>query len=169
MQEVYKAIGRVAPLDVPVLILGESGTGKELVARALYQHSSRNQETFLAINCAAIPETLLESELFGHERGAFTGAHQRRIGKFEQANQGTIFLDELGDMSSTTQPKVLRLLQEQRFERLGGNETIQTDVRVIAASNQNLEELVTAGPRRQDLYYRVQVFTIPPPPLRARK
>src|SRR5262249_19518603 len=123
MQEVYKAIGRVAPLDVPVLILGESGTGKELVARALYQHSDRSRGTFVPINCAAIPETLLESELFGHERGAFTGAEQRRIGKFEQAHQGTIFLDEIGDMSGTTQPKVLRLLQEQRFERLGGNET----------------------------------------------
>src|SRR6266852_4343483 len=168
MQEVYKAIGRVAPLDVPVLIVGESGTGKELVARALYQHSSRSQATFLAINCAAIPEALLESELFGHERGAFTGADQRRIGKFEQANHGTIFLDEIGDMSSTTQPKVLRLLQEQRFERLGGNETIQTDVRVIAASNQNLEELVAAGRLRQDLYYRLKVFTIQLPPLRER-
>jgi two-component system nitrogen regulation response regulator GlnG len=168
MQDVYKAIGRVAPLDVPVLILGESGTGKELVARALYQHSSRSQKTFLAINCAAIPETLLESELFGHERGAFTGADRRRIGKFEQADHGTIFLDEIGDMSSTTQPKVLRLLQEQRFERLGGNETIQTDVRIVAASNQNLEELVAAGRLRQDLYYRLKVFTIHLPPLRER-
>ena len=168
MQEVYKAVGRVAPLDVPVLISGESGTGKELVARALYQHSSRSQETFLAINCAAIPETLLESELFGHERGAFTGADRRRIGKFEQADHGTIFLDEVGDMSSTTQAKVLRLLQEQQFERLGGNETIQTDVRVIAASNQNLEELVASGRLRQDLYYRLKVFTIHLPPLRER-
>jgi DNA-binding NtrC family response regulator len=168
MQEVYKAIGRVAPLDVPVLIVGASGTGKELVARALYQHSSRSQETFLAINCAAIPETLLESELFGHERGAFTGADRRRIGKFEQADHGTILLDEIGDMSSTTQPKVLRLLQEQRFERLGGNETIQTDVRVIAASNQDLEGLVAAGRLRQDLYYRLKVFTIELPPLRER-
>jgi two-component system nitrogen regulation response regulator GlnG len=168
MREVYKAIGRVARLDVPVLIVGESGTGKELVARALYQHSSRSQGPFLAINCAAIPETLLESELFGHERGAFTGADRRRIGKFEQANQGTIFLDEIGDMSTTIQPKLLRLLQEQRFERLGGNETIQTDVRVIAASNQNLEELVAAGHLRQDLYYRLKVFTISLPPLRER-
>jgi two-component system nitrogen regulation response regulator GlnG len=168
MQEVYKAIGRVAPLDVPVLILGESGTGKELVARALYQHSSRSQQPFLAINCAAIPETLLESELFGHERGAFTGATRRRIGKFEQADHGTIFLDEIGDMSITTQPKVLRLLQEQQFERLGGNETIQTDVRVITATNQDLEELVSAGRLRQDLYYRLKVFTIQLPPLRDR-
>ena len=168
MQEVYKAIGRVAPLDVPVLIVGESGTGKELVARALYQHARRSQGPFLAINCAAIPETLLESELFGHERGAFTGADRRRIGKFEQADQGTIFLDEIGDMSITTQPKLLRLLQEQQFERLGGNETIQTDVRVIAASNQDLEELVAAGRLRQDLYYRLKVFTIHLPPLRER-
>jgi two-component system nitrogen regulation response regulator GlnG len=168
MHEVYKAIGRVAPLDVPVLIVGQSGTGKELVARAVHQHSSRSQAMFLAINCAAIPETLLESELFGHERGAFTGADRRRIGKFEQANQGTILLDEIGDMSSTTQPKVLRLLQEQRFERLGGNETIQTDVRVIAASNQDLEGLVAAGRLRQDLYYRLKVFTIDLPPLRER-
>jgi two-component system nitrogen regulation response regulator GlnG len=168
MQEVYKAIGRVAPLDVPVLIVGESGTGKELVARALYEHSSRSQGPFLAMNCAAIPETLLESELFGHERGAFTGADRRRIGKFEQADHGTIFLDEIGDMSATTQPKLLRLLQEQRFERLGGNETIQTDVRVLAASNQDLEELVAAGRLRQDLYYRLKVFTIRLPPLRER-
>jgi nitrogen regulation protein NR(I) len=168
MQEVYKAIGRVAPLDVPVLISGESGTGKELIARALYQHSSRSQGTYLAINCAAIPETLLESELFGHERGAFTGADRRRIGKFEQADGGTIFLDEIGDLSLTTQPKLLRLLQEQRFERLGGNETIQTEVRLIAASNQNLEELVAVGRLRQDLYYRLKVFTIHLPPLRER-
>jgi two-component system nitrogen regulation response regulator GlnG len=168
MQEVYKAIGRVARLDVPVLIVGESGTGKELIARALYQHSSRSQGTFLAINCAAIPETLLESELFGHERGAFTGADRRRIGKFEQADRGTIFLDEIGDMSGVTQPKVLRLLQEQQFERLGGNETIQTDVRVIAASNQDLEDLVATGRLRRDLYYRLKVFTIRLPPLRDR-
>jgi DNA-binding NtrC family response regulator len=169
MQEVYKTIGRVAPLDVPVLIVGESGTGKELVARAIYQHSHRGQGPFLTINCAALPETLLESELFGHERGAFTGADRRRIGKFEQANGGTIFLDEIGDMAATAQPKVLRLLQEQRFERLGSNETVQTDVRVIAATNQNMEELVAAGRLRQDLYYRLKVFTIALPPLRERK
>ncbi len=169
MQEVYKAIGRVAPLDVPVLILGESGTGKELVARALYQHSRRSEGPFLTINCAAIPEGLLESELFGHERGAFTGAERRRIGKFEQAKSGTIFLDEIGDMTLATQPKILRLLQEQRFERLGSNETIQTDVRVIAATNQNLEALVAAGRLRQDLFYRLNVFTIHLPPLRERR
>ncbi|HEV3261509.1 MAG TPA: sigma-54 dependent transcriptional regulator [Gemmataceae bacterium] len=168
MQEVYKAIGRAAPLDVPVLIVGASGTGKELVARALYQHSQRAGKPFLAINCAAIPEALLESELFGHERGAFTGADRRRIGKFEQANGGTIFLDEIGDMTSATQPKVLRLLQEQQFERLGSNETIQTDVRVIAATNHNLEELVATGRLRQDLYYRLKVFTIELPPLHER-
>jgi two-component system nitrogen regulation response regulator GlnG len=169
MHEVYKAIGRAAPLDVPLLIVGESGTGKELVARAIYQHSRRSQGPFLTINCAAIPETLLESELFGHERGAFTGADRRRIGKFEQANRGTIFLDEIGDLSSASQPKVLRLLQEQQFERVGGNETIQTDVRVIAASNRNLEELVAAGQFRPDLFYRLNVVTIQLPPLRERK
>jgi two-component system nitrogen regulation response regulator GlnG len=169
MQEVYKTIGRAAPLDVPVLIVGESGTGKELVARAIYQHSRRSQGPFLVINCAAIPETLLESELFGHERGAFTGADRRRIGKFEQANHGTIFLDEVGDLSTASQPKVLRLLQEQRFERVGGNETIQTDVRLIAATNKNLEELVAAGRFRADLFYRLKVVTIELPPLRERK
>jgi DNA-binding NtrC family response regulator len=168
MQTVYKAIGRVAPLDVPVLIVGESGTGKELVARAIYNHSHRSGRPFLAINCAAIPEGLLESELFGHERGAFTGADRRRIGKFEQAQGGTIFLDEIGDMTPATQPKILRLLQEQQFERVGGNDTIATDVRLIAATNRNLEELVTAGRLRHDLYYRLKVFTICLPPLRER-
>jgi two-component system nitrogen regulation response regulator GlnG len=168
MQEVYKAIGRVASQDMTVLILGESGTGKELVARAVYQHSRRQHGTFLTINCAAIPEALLESELFGHERGAFTGADRLRIGKFEQADGGTIFLDEIGDMATATQAKVLRLLQEQRFERLGGNTTIETDVRLIAATNQNLEELVAAGRFRRDLFYRLKVFTISLPPLRDR-
>jgi nitrogen regulation protein NR(I) len=169
MQEVYKAIGRVAPLDVTVLIVGESGTGKELVARALYQHSRRADKPFLAFNCAAIPESLLESELFGHERGAFTGADRRRIGKFEQAHQGTIFLDEIGDMALSTQAKMLRLLQEQRFERLGGNETIQTDVRVIAATNQDLEAAVSAGRFRSDLLYRLNGMKIHLPPLRERR
>ncbi|HXG13190.1 MAG TPA: sigma-54 dependent transcriptional regulator [Gemmataceae bacterium] len=169
MQGVYKAIGRMAPQDVTVLILGESGTGKELVARALYHHSRRADRPFLAINCAAIPESLLESELFGHERGAFTGADRRRVGKFEQADGGTIFLDEIGDMTSTTQAKVLRLLQEQRFERLGSNETIQTDVRVIAATNQDLEQAVAAGRFRRDLFYRLNGFTIRLPPLRERR
>jgi nitrogen regulation protein NR(I) len=169
MQELYKAIGRVAPLDVPVLVQGESGTGKELVARAIYQHSPRSQSPFLAINCAAIPEGLLESELFGHEKGAFTGADRRRIGKFEQADKGTLFLDEIGDMTLSTQPKLLRLLQEQQFERVGGEETIRTDVRVIAATNQDLEKKAAAGQFRYDLLYRLKVFTIYLPPLRTRK
>ncbi len=169
MQEVYKAIGRVAPLDVPVLILGESGTGKELVARAIYQHSRRRQGPFLAINCAAIPEGLLESELFGHEKGAFTGADRRRIGKFEQADEGTLFLDEIGDMTLATQPKLLRLLQEQQFERVWGEETIRTDVRVLAATNQDLDSKVAEGKFRHDLLYRLKVFTIQIPPLRKRR
>ncbi|OYV83344.1 MAG: Fis family transcriptional regulator, partial [Planctomycetia bacterium 21-64-5] len=169
MQEVYKAIGRVAPQDVTVLIVGESGTGKELVARSIYHYSRRSQGPFLAINCAAIPENLLESELFGHERGAFTGADQRRIGKFEQVSGGTIFLDEIGDMSSATQAKVLRLLQEQRFERVGANDTIQTDVRVIAATNKNLTDLVEQGRFRQDLFYRLNGFTLTLPSLRERR
>jgi two-component system nitrogen regulation response regulator GlnG len=168
MQAVYKGIGRVASQDVTVLITGESGTGKELVARALYQHSRRAAGPFLAINCAAIPEQLLESELFGHEKGAFTGADRRRIGKFEQCNGGTVFLDEVSDMSPLTQAKILRLLQEQQFDRLGGNETIRTDVRVLAATNQDLETLVARNRFRQDLYYRLSVFTIRLPPLRER-
>jgi two-component system nitrogen regulation response regulator GlnG len=168
MQAVYKAIGRVASQDVTVLITGESGTGKELVARAIYQHSKRATGPFLAINCAAIPEQLLESELFGHEKGAFTGAVRQRIGKFEQCSGGTLFLDEVGDMSPTTQSKMLRLLQEQKFERLGGNETIQTDVRLLAATNQNLEALIAQGRFRSDLYYRLSVFAIRLPPLRER-
>ena len=168
MQDVYKAIGRVGAQDVTVLITGESGTGKELVARAIYQHSRRGQGPFLAINCAAIPETLLESELFGHEKGAFTGADRRRIGKFEQCNGGTLFLDEIGDMSPLTQTKILRVLQEQRFERVGGNETIQTDVRLIAATNRDLQRLVAEERFRSDLYYRLSVFTIHLPPLRDR-
>ncbi|MFN4258995.1 MAG: sigma-54-dependent transcriptional regulator [Gemmataceae bacterium] len=168
MQEVYKTIGRVAPQDVTVLIQGESGTGKELIARAIYHYSRRGHMPFLAINCAAIPEALLESELFGHERGAFTGADRRRIGKFEQAHGGTIFLDEIGDMPPTTQAKILRLLQEQRFERLGSNEVIATDVRVIAATNKNLEELAAAGRFRADLMYRLNVLSIHLPPLRER-
>ncbi|MBV9123213.1 MAG: sigma-54-dependent Fis family transcriptional regulator [Planctomycetes bacterium] len=168
MQTVYKAIGRVASQDVTVLIVGESGTGKELVARAIYQHSRRSQGPFLTINCAAIPETLLESELFGHEKGAFTGADRKRIGKFEQCNGGTLFLDEVGDMTPLTQTKVLRVLQEQRFERVGGNEVIQTNVRLIAATNRDLPQLVAAGQFRNDLFYRLSVYTITLPPLRER-
>ncbi len=168
MLAIYKSIGRVAPQDVTVLILGESGTGKELVARAIYQHSRRKVSPFLAINCSAIPESLLESELFGHEQGAFTGADRKRIGKFEQCNGGTLFLDEVGDMTPLTQTKILRLVQEQRFERVGGNETIQTNVRLIAATNKNLEQLVAEGKFRQDLYYRLSVFAIKMPALRER-
>ena len=145
MREVYKAIGRVASQDVTVLITGESGTGKELVARAIYQHSKRANGPFLAINCAAIPETLLESELFGHEKGAFTGADRRRIGKFEQCNSGTLFLDEIGDMPLLTQTKVLRVLQDQAFQRLGSSDTVQTDVRLLAATNQDLEKPRRSG------------------------
>jgi two-component system nitrogen regulation response regulator GlnG len=168
MGEVYKAIGRVAAPNVPVLITGESGTGKELVARAIHQHGPRANMPFLALNCAAIPEQLLESELFGHEKGAFTGADRRRIGKFEQCHGGTIFLDEIGDMPLSLQAKVLRLVQEQAFERVGGNETIRTDVRLIAATHRNLKAWSAEGKFRPDLYYRLGVFTIPLPPLRER-
>jgi len=168
MQEVYKAIGRVAAQDVTVLITGESGTGKELVARAIYQHSPRSPRKFLAINCAAIPEALLESELFGHERGAFTGADRKRIGKFEQADGGTIFLDEVGEMAPLTQAKILRLIQERTFERVGGDETIKTDVRIIAATNAELDKMADDGRFRKDLYFRLNVFRIPLPPLRER-
>lgn len=168
MQEVYKAIGRVAPTDATVLIRGESGTGKELVARAIYQHSSRADRPFLVINCVAIPETLLESELFGYERGAFTGAISRRVGKIEQANRGTIFLDEIGDMPFSVQSKILRLLQERSIERLGGREPIPVDVRIIAATNRDLERAMEEGKFREDLYYRLNVVTLWLPPLRER-
>ncbi len=168
MREVYKEIGRVAAQNVPVLITGASGTGKELVARALYQHSARAQQPFLALNCAAIPENLLESELFGHEKGAFTGADRRRIGKFEQTSGGTLFLDEIGDMPPALQAKFLRVLQEQTFERVGGNETIRTDVRLIAATHRDLKAWSADGRFRPDLYYRLGVFTIDLPPLRER-
>jgi two-component system nitrogen regulation response regulator GlnG len=168
MREVYKAIGRVAAQDVPVLITGESGTGKELVARALYQHGSRAKAPFLALNCAAIPENLLESELFGHEKGAFTGADRKRIGKFEQVSGGTLFLDEVGDMPLALQAKMLRLLQEQTFERVGGNETVHTDVRLIAATHRDLKAWSEEGKFRPDLYYRLNVFAIHLPPLRER-
>jgi DNA-binding NtrC family response regulator len=168
MREVYKAIGRVAAQDVPVLITGETGTGKELVARAVYQHGPRAKAPFLALNCAAIPEQLLESELFGHEKGAFTGADRRRIGKFEQCHEGTLFLDEIGDMPLALQAKMLRLLQEQSFERLGGNETIRTNVRLIAATHHDLKASSEEGIFRPDLYYRLSVFVIHLPPLRER-
>jgi two-component system nitrogen regulation response regulator GlnG len=168
MREVYKSIGRVAHQNVTVLISGESGTGKELVARAIYQHSNRAGAPFHAINCAAIPEQLLESELLGHEKGAFTGADRRRIGKFEQANGGTLFLDEIGDMPLGMQGKILRVLQDQKFERVGGNETIKTDVRLIAATHRDLKTWSAEGKFRPDLYYRLSVFTISLPPLRER-
>src|SRR5271154_7080958 len=168
MREVYKAIGRVAAQNVPVLITGESGTGKELVARAIHQHGPRAKGPFLALNCAAIPEQLLESELFGHEKGAFTGAERRRIGKFEQCHGGTLFLDEIGDMPLALQAKILRLLQEQTFERVGGNEMVHTDVRLIAATHRDLTAWSAEGKFRPDLYYRLGVFTIHLPPLRER-
>lgn len=169
MQDLYKAIGRVASTDATVLVRGESGTGKELVARAVYQHSLRADKPFLVINCVAIPETLLESELFGYEKGAFTGAVHRRVGKIEQAHGGTVFLDEIGDMPLGLQAKMLRLLQEKSIERLGGRETIPVDVRIIAATNRNLEAALTEGRFREDLYYRLKVVTIWLPPLRERQ
>jgi DNA-binding NtrC family response regulator len=168
MLDTYKAIGRVAAQDVTVLITGESGTGKELVARAIYQHSARAGAPFLALNCAAIPENLLESELFGHEKGAFTGADRRRIGKFEQCSGGTVLLDEIGDMPLALQAKILGLLQEQTFERVGGHETIRTDVRVIASTHRDLRARAAEDRFRADLYYRLGVFTIQLPPLRER-
>jgi nitrogen regulation protein NR(I) len=169
MQEIYKEIGRAAAKPINVLICGETGSGKELVARALYQHSERSKGSFIAINCAAIPETLLESELFGHERGAFTGADARRIGRFEQANGGTLFLDEIGDMTFGTQVKLVRVLQERSLQRLGGRETIPVDVRVIAASHRDLQRAVQEKQFREDLFYRLSVVTIRLPPLRERR
>jgi len=169
MQEIYKMVGQVAQSDVTVLLRGESGTGKELLARAIYQHSLRSNQPFLPVNCAAIPDTLLESELFGHEKGAFTGATSRRIGKLEQCQGGTIFLDEIGDMSLSTQAKLLRVLQERRFERLGGMETIKVDIRLIVATNKDLEEAISSSKFREDLYYRLNVVSIKIPPLRERK
>jgi len=169
MQGIYKEIGRVAAKPVTVLIRGETGTGKELIARAVYQHSARANGPFVAINCGAIPEALLESELFGHERGAFTGAEARRIGRFEQAHGGTIFLDEIGDLSPSTQVKLLRVLQEKTIQRLGGRETLPVDVRVIAATHKNLEAAMQEKLFREDLFYRLNVFMITLPPLRERR
>ncbi|MCG8530694.1 MAG: sigma-54 dependent transcriptional regulator [Desulfovibrionales bacterium] len=169
MQEVSKQIGRVAPTSATVLVRGESGTGKELVARAVYEHSDRSAEPFVTINCVAIPETLLESELFGYERGAFTGATHRKVGKIESANRGTVFLDEIGDMPSGIQAKLLRLLQERQIERLGGKGPVPVDVRIIAATNRDLEAAVKDGAFREDLYYRLNVVTLHLPPLRERK
>ena len=168
MQDVYKSIGRVAPTGATVLVRGESGTGKELVARAIYQHSPRADKPFLVINCVAIPENLLESELFGYEKGAFTGATYRRVGKIQQAHGGTILLDEIGDMPSGIQAKILRLLQDKSIERLGGHEIIPVDVRIIAATNRDLEVALAEGRFREDLYYRLKVVTIWLPPLLER-
>ncbi len=169
MQQVFKVIGQLAASDATALITGESGTGKELVARAIYHHSNRSQQPFLAVNCGAIPEQLLESELFGHERGAFTGATMQRVGKFEQCNKGTIFLDEIGDMTPATQTKILRVLQSGTFEHVGGNQPIKADVRVIAATNKPLEQAVAARQFREDLFYRLNVVRIHIPPLRERR
>src|SRR5664280_1881925 len=168
MQAIYKEIGRVAATAVTVLIRGETGTGKELVARAIYQHSKRLEQPFIAVNCAAIPETLLESELFGHERGAYTGAHARRIGRFEQAHAGTIFLDEIGDLTLSTQVKLLRVLQEKYIQRVGGDDKIPVDVRVLTATHRDLETAIQERQFREDLFYRLSGVTITLPPLSQR-
>jgi two-component system, NtrC family, nitrogen regulation response regulator GlnG len=168
MVEIWKMVGKVADSDATILIQGDSGTGKELLARAIYNNSRRHNRSFLAVNCAALPETLLESELFGHEKGAFTDAHTRRIGKFEQCNGGTLFLDEIGDMSLANQGKLLRVLENQEFERVGGNETIKVDVRVIAATNRSLVSAVKEKTFRMDLFYRLRVVSFYLPPLRER-
>uniref|UniRef100_A0A7V2ZIC5 Sigma-54-dependent Fis family transcriptional regulator n=1 Tax=Ignavibacterium album TaxID=591197 RepID=A0A7V2ZIC5_9BACT len=168
MKEIYSLINTVAQTDTTVLILGESGTGKELVAKAIHLNSKRKYFPLVTVNCGALPESLLESELFGHEKGAFTGAHYRRKGKFEMANGGTIFLDEIGTISNKVQVELLRVIETKQFTRVGGSETITSDFRVIAATNENLEELVKEGKFREDLYYRLNVFTIHIPPLRER-
>ena len=168
MESLFSLIEKAAPTDAPVIITGESGTGKEMAANTIHAYSPKKNAPFIKLNCAAIPEALMESELFGHERGAFTDARERRKGKFEQAKGGTIFFDEIGDMNIGTQSKILRVLQEKEFERLGGSETISADVRVLAATNKNLRELVKQGSFREDLYYRLSVITIELPPLRER-
>ncbi len=168
MQQVFKMVGRVAHSDAPVMITGESGTGKELVARAIHHYSGRSTKTFIAINCAAIPEQLLESELFGHEKGAFTGAIGARVGRFEQSHGGTLFLDEIGDMALALQGKILRVLQGGEFSRVGSNETLKSNVRIVAATNKNLEQEVAAKTFREDLFYRLNVVRVQLPPLRQR-
>ncbi|MBI4081852.1 MAG: sigma-54-dependent Fis family transcriptional regulator [Candidatus Lambdaproteobacteria bacterium] len=169
VREIYKAIGRVAATELTVLILGESGTGKELIARSIHQHSRHGEHPFIAVNCAAIPRDLLEVELFGHEKGAFTGAGDRRAGKFEGAGKGTVFLDEIGDMSLDLQAKMLRVLQEREFQRVGGLETLRLEARIVAATNQSIRESTAAGAFREDLYYRLSAFTIVSEPLRERR
>jgi two-component system response regulator AtoC/two-component system nitrogen regulation response regulator NtrX len=169
MEDVFNKIEKVGPSDVTVLIQGESGSGKELVAKEIHKRSMRRDKPMIIMNCAALPETLIESELFGHEKGAFTGAAEKRLGKFELADKGTIFLDEIGDMSPNTQSKVLRVLQEQSFERLGGTETLHVDVRVISATHKDLLKEIKEGRFREDLYYRLKVVEVSLPPLRARK
>jgi DNA-binding NtrC family response regulator len=169
MRRIFDMIAKVAPSNATVLILGETGTGKELIAESIHRHSGRKDGPFVKVNCAALPENLLESELFGHERGAFTGADRQRVGRFELANEGTLFLDEIATMSPGTQAKVLRVLQEREFERLGGTRTIKSDVRVIAATNRDLENAIEEGEFREDLYYRLNVVMIQMPPLRERK
>ncbi len=169
MRDIFETIALTAPSDATILILGESGSGKELVAEAIHKNSLRKDKPFIKVNCAALAENLLESELFGHEKGAFTGAHSKREGRFEQANNGTLFLDEIGDMSVSTQAKILRALQEGEFERLGGNKTIKVNVRIIAATNKNLEEEVEKGRFRKDLFFRLSVVPIDLPPLRERR
>jgi two-component system, NtrC family, response regulator AtoC len=168
MRDVFKQIGRLAATDATLLVSGESGTGKELVAKAVHNHSARSAKPFIAVNCGALPESLIEAELFGYERGAFTGAERQKKGRFELANTGTLFLDEAGDLTATAQVKLLRALQERRFERVGGTETISVDVRVIAASNKNLKQEVSENRFREDLFYRLSVVEIRLPPLRAR-
>ena len=169
MRDIYKQLGRIASQTVTVLVRGETGTGKELIARAIYQHGHRAHEGFVAVNCAAIPENLLESELFGHEKGSFTGASQLRVGRFEQAHGGTIFLDEIGDLDQSLQVKLLRVLQEKTIQRVGSSKNIPVDVRIIAATHRNLESMVSEGTFREDLFYRLNVISINIPPLRDRR
>src|SRR4029450_12578442 len=169
LRNVLEAVTRAAPTNATVLLLGESGVGKELVARTIHRNSPRATQRFIQVNCAAIPEELIESELFGHEKGSFTGATEKQVGKFEQADRGTIFFDEVGDMSAKTQAKVLRVLQEGEVERLGSARTVKVDVRVIAATNKNLEEEIERGNFREDLYFRLNVIPILVPPLRERR